>query len=788
MIRLFALSMIAVSGLAIASFASGDFAPCSIDQLSTALATLADYAALEDRLPEVETLDDLISFRDLQLRRRDAVWKSLPRCAESIELGELLSKRYGLFAAMRADHFLAMEKGAAFVGSFANPYSEPFFDATFFERYRQLWNDVHTRLRGDADSTEADGALRMCRWSELGALFQAVNEYLLLLESFSSIKAYSDMARYGSAQVNWSDELRSRLPSCKLAFESSILMRQDSLDRATYFSLFVAGVAAEEIPDEERRGRNYNQLLEMLKPVANGYEAHASTWLYSSTLKSCTVEERDALNEILLGYLALLRLAADAGERTNLIDFGRAQIRWREELWPRLPSCSEALEIGAVIRESAGDTVEFEDDYLAWLPQGAIETLEDAISVDARLARRLEHIISDKMGGNSKMSSSLAREIHKPTCSAEAVDDIVEVIRSFQDELETAEAGNAWTGGLMSLIDARITWRIESKATLPNCRIKYDLGNFLSYDVLSYLSGGITVLSQLLNQGDWLQTTVAAIEEEPGAGDNGRRYSNNLRACVREELTRFRDNVDAYLSVIAQAPVIETAPDLFRQMNRILDWRLEEWVDLFACAETFEIGLLINQIASDTVAAHALEFVGISPILNPYIESRRRDINTLAEKVQEIPRRIDESETTLDQKAETPTLPLCTDDQLGTVLTLLGDFRKAPKGLIEGVTPESVQAYREFQSAWRQRIWAQIPACFEAVEIGLLMSRQFGDVPTIYALVQANVSEEDDPYMQSRYCDIRALGAWIGVLSSGDRQTMVDVFSCVGLEAPPITE
>ena len=788
MLRLIVLSLIAVLGLPIASSASSEFAPCSINQLSAALATLADYAALEDRLPEIETLEDLIGFRDLQLRLRDTVWKSLPRCAESIELGDLLSKRYGLFAAMRADHFLAMEKGAAFIGTFANPYAEPFFDASFAERYQQLWNDVHTKLQGEAGATKEESALRMCRWSELGALFQAVNEYILLLESFSSIKAYRDMARYGSAQVSWSDELRSRLPRCDLAFEASILMQQDSLDRAVRFSLFVAGVAAEEIPDEERHERNYTQLLELIQPVANGYKAHASTWLYDSMLKICTAEERDALAEILQSYLALLRFNADAGERSNLIDFGRAQITWRQEFWTRLPSCSEALEIGAVIRENAGDTVEFKDEHLTWLPEGTIETFEASISGDVRLAQRLEDIIVEKTGSDSKMTASPARGTDSPTCNAEAVEAIADVIQGFQYVLEAAEAGNAWTGGLMSYIDARIAWRIVSKASRPNCRIRHDLASFLSHDIVRYFSGGITILGQLLNQGEWLQTTIAAIKDEPGAGDKGRPYSNNLRACGRKELTRFQDNIDAYLSVIAEAPVLETTLDLSNQMNRIFDWRDENWVDLFTCAETFEIGLLINQIASDTVAARALEFVGISPILNPYIESRRRDISALAARMQEIPLAIEEREIALDPGAETPALPLCTDDQLGAVLTLLGDFRKAPRGLIEGVTPETVQAYRQFQSAWRQRIWSQIPACFEAVEIGLLMSRQSGDVPTIYALVQANVSEEDDPYMQSRYCDIRALGAWISVLSSGDRQTMVDVFSCVGLEARPSPE
>ena len=81
-------------------------------------------------------------------------------------------------------------------------------------------------------------------------------------------------------------------------------------------------------------------------------------------------------------------------------------------------------------------------------------------------------------------------------------------------------------------------------------------------------------------------------------------------------------------------------------------------------------------------------------------------------------------------------------------------------------------------------IWSKIPACFEAVEVGLLMTRQSGDVTTISALDEADASLADDPFMHPRYCDFKALGTWLILLSAAEASTQADVFSCVGLEAP----
>ena len=105
MFKLLAFCLIAPLILVSVSTADNGFPPCTISQLSAALETLADYTILEEQMALVETLDKLLDFSEAQLSLREKTWETLPRCAEAIEFGELLTRRFGLFAAFSANHF-----------------------------------------------------------------------------------------------------------------------------------------------------------------------------------------------------------------------------------------------------------------------------------------------------------------------------------------------------------------------------------------------------------------------------------------------------------------------------------------------------------------------------------------------------------------------------------------------------------------------------------------------------------------------------------------------------------
>ncbi len=134
---------------------------------------------------------------------------------------------------------------------------------------------------------------------------------------------------------------------------------------------------------------------------------------------------------------------------------------------------------------------------------------------------------------------------------------------------------------------------------------------------------------------------------------------------------------------------------------------------------------------------------------------------------------------------ESSALPFCYNDELGAVLAIVNVFRKGPRLLMQALSPESVRSYSQILAVWRENIWLELPACYEAVEIGLLMACQSSDAVSIYAMPEAGVSEADDPFLGPGFCDVQAFGSWLFVLTSGNRDAPVEVFSCVGLEMPP---
>ena len=781
-------SLIAVFALIAVAQASNDYPPCSLSQLNALLELRPDYDALEQQMAVVETLEDFLVFRKAQLILRDRAWDMLPRCAEAIAFGDLLTRRYELFAALSANFFWWTALETQDPDSIFNPYRESFLDEKYSEQYHQLLAEIEARLADEAPLDLADGRLPTCTAQELETLYQARNEYLLLLEAFWGIDTRRDMPEYGVAQVQWSDRLRARLPACEMAFEASILMQRDLFNDAIAFTLFNAGVDKEDIPRHAAHSQTVDKIQALAKPAEDDYRLHPSTWVFDSAMVSCSTDERERLYDILQGYLEILNAARGLRNSANLIEFGQALIQWRTESWTQLPLCSEALEVGAAIRESAGDTVEFAKDDLAWLPAGAIESLEAAVTGEARLGQRLIDIDAGRFGSDYPWHRRLSDEDNRPSCASEAIDEIADMVQGFLDVLEVGKMRDSWTGGLLAYIDARIAWREDSRASVPDCRIRYDLGSMLSQDALNLFSGRLPVIGQLLNPGGDPPVAIEANGSEPGSSGGRRPYSNNLRSCASEELRRFNVDAEAYLSVIRGLPPVETMGDLVNPIERNLKWREEQWVDLLSCAETFEIGILINQIASDMLTARALDVSGVSPILNPYYRKHLRDTTELTKRTHEIADMIALREDAPPVAAESSAPPFCTHAELEILRALLNEFRKGPRMLLKGLSPQAVHSYSQFQDEWRPSVWSRIPACFEALEVGLLMTRQSGDMPTITALSEADASLEDNPYMRPGYCDFKALGTWLIILGAPDASTSDGAFSCVGLEVPQIIQ
>ena len=292
------LSLIVVLGGAPVSLGQDSYPPCSLTQLAVMLEFVPDYDALEEQMATGETLEEFLAFRETQLELRDRSWETLPRCAEAIAYGDLQTRRYEMYSALSANFYwwTALEKPHP--DTIFNPYREPFLDEYYSEQYYQLRNEIEAKLADESSHGIPDGRLRKCARPERETLYRVWNEYLLLLEAFLGMKTQRDLPEYGAAQVEWSDELRARLPACEIAFEASILMRQDTFHHAISFMLFGAGVEEEDIPYHAKYWQAFDKIQSLMAAVEDDYMAHASTWIFDSTLANCTAAERNRLYEI----------------------------------------------------------------------------------------------------------------------------------------------------------------------------------------------------------------------------------------------------------------------------------------------------------------------------------------------------------------------------------------------------------------------------------------------------------------------------------------------------------
>ena len=68
-----------------ASHSQSEYPRCSAEHLQTVLSAVPAYDALRMTASQISSLDDVTVYAEEQLRFRDTVWDSAPRCTESID-------------------------------------------------------------------------------------------------------------------------------------------------------------------------------------------------------------------------------------------------------------------------------------------------------------------------------------------------------------------------------------------------------------------------------------------------------------------------------------------------------------------------------------------------------------------------------------------------------------------------------------------------------------------------------------------------------------------------------
>ena len=170
-------------------------------------------------------------------------------------------------------------------------------------------------------------------------------------------------------------------------------------------------------------------------------------------------------------------------------------------------------------------------------------------------------------------------------------------------------------------------------------------------------------------------------------------------------------------------------------------WRKSFWEAHPICDEVFDIGLAMDESASDMAAFLAFQLAGVAIEDNPYVESMKDGIGLfsilMGEMTDKAPADGDLSE--VDLRA-------CSDDDLEILSQELAVYRALLEVPPRTYSLVGLAKYGVAQLTWRDKLWTRLPPCELSLQVGLLMSHITSDLAIELALKIGVIASEDAPF------------------------------------------
>ena len=172
-------------------------------------------------------------------------------------------------------------------------------------------------------------------------------------------------------------------------------------------------------------------------------------------------------------------------------------------------------------------------------------------------------------------------------------------------------------------------------------------------------------------------------------------------------------------------------------------WRESFWETHPICDEVFEIGMAMDESASDMAAFLAYQLAGVAIEDNPYVEGMRNGIGLLTILLGELP-----DQAPAEGDAPAVDLPACTDDDLGLLSEELAVYRALLEVPPRTYSLVGLAKYGLAQLTWRDKLWSRLPPCDLSLQVGLLMSHISSDLAIELALKIGEVASEGAPFSE----------------------------------------
>lgn len=734
-------SLIALLMTIPASLSQSDYPLCTSKYLESVLATAPAYDILRTTASNINSLDDALDFADEQLRYRDMVWDTAPRCAESIDffwqttreanyIAAYWAMRYGLRAVARGNPDYMED-----LNPFIDPLDEAFYPDAYKRRIAELRGLVRDRGRDEASILE-DISLPLCTESQLASLAPLLPEYQGIIADSKQIASIDDLLDLAHRQYawrqNWAHEGQidlenmqilytqrdgvSDLPPCREAVDLLWLMYRALNDVVTGTALVYAGFAEDNHPYFNVFNHNADRIDELARLI-NSSEADPSAPLEDWPF--CTKEQRSDLADSLPALKVLTQALSTAQPAEDFDSIGRAEIAWRQSLWSRQPGCAKDVEKTLMLSQAASNIV-------ASLTFNSIGVPEDSNPYREEMSLSTAHL--DTFPAVLSASSLIeGSPLLLESCADADYDVLSRIVAQYQilDERMFSFGG---MDGLLPLLDHMIAWRDNLPVNLPACNLAFEIGMQMSHIVDDYAAlvgliyakapeGSIPYLKTLAeNRLDLLERVRGgAVDLESGPALWA--YGGQLPACTEEENAEVSAVLSEYQALIQAAWHIRELEDLLDFGAGQVDWRENRWRKLPACAEALELGLFLQRATGDYFPLYA--FQDWQDSLSQTISGGQRLGTRLDLIIADIPgaRPNEKAYTYADG------LPRCSDAETDGILGIFADFQ-AMLDLATGYTRwGGFQAYLDARIAVREKVRAEMPDCWIGLDLTLAIAR-----------------------------------------------------------------
>ena len=735
---------------------------CSVYQKLDLDGGMPEYSAFLEQLAPINSLEEIIALGEAEISWRKGLWSHAPACVQDIEEFLILSQAASSVVASYAFHSAGVPIE-----------SNPFFEALPLNQ---------VALRSFADRSLAKSVLddlslfqRLCTASEKNSFSSQLARYHILLERMWGFGGMEGLLPLLDLMIEWRDNLLANAPTCHHPFELSLLMSHIVDDYAAMIGLIYADIIDDANPYLDSFERNNAELEDVAQLAEFQEDSYAALWRFGGQLPACDKDETFSLSTILSEYQALIESARSIRTLDDLLNFGAAQVDWREGSWQSLPDCAEALELGLLVHRTAGQ-------YFALYAFNARQdSLSETISGGHNLGDRLDEIMADAPRTNPDQDAYPGRD-GLPQCSDADMDQIMDIIGEFQAMLELATSYTRW-GGLQEYIDTRIKLREKVKAELPDCLIGLDLTLTIAQNVAGALIQLVPGVGSTEKANTILQEQLAVrIAELAGAGgtrQEARPYRNNLPECSADELTAIINNRAVNTAKLRQTLVaIGRTETSFSYIDDQFVWFENRLSQLPHCAEAVEIAMIFRQVLSDRIAWKAFEFAGFAEDVNPY-PSQPVDLEPLQVRYDELANAIARGEDNQPSASQETSLPRCSNAELATLRTQMQEYQAISRLVIDRESIDELLAYIGPHRDWRADFWSRLPGCNEAFEAGFRTSRAASNLVAYYALDFAGYPIRDSQFGEQLGVDAYFMFNWLVLLDKGDRAAIDDF-----MEAP----